>query len=73
MARLVTMRSWVKSWCQPLAEMQGKAAYKKTQVVGLFPGPCASGSYMHRAALFIDAEAEANTMISAHATLQKHG
>jgi len=53
--------------------MQGKAAYKKTQVVGLFPGPYASGSYMHRAALFIDAEAEANTMISAHATLQKHG
>jgi len=53
--------------------MQGKAAYKKTQVIGLFPGPCTSGSYMHRAALFIDAEAEANTMISAHATLQKHG
>jgi len=52
---------------------QGKAAYKKTQVIGLFPGPYASGSYMHRAALFIDAEAEANTMISAHATLQKHG
>ena len=25
---------------------------KKTQVVGPFPGPCASGSYRHRAALF---------------------
>ena len=27
--------------------------YKKTQVAGPFPGPCASGSYMHRAALFL--------------------
>jgi hypothetical protein len=27
---------------------------KKTQVVGPFPGPCASGSYVHRAALFLE-------------------
>jgi hypothetical protein len=25
---------------------------KVSKVVGPFPGPCASGSYMHRAALF---------------------
>jgi hypothetical protein len=34
---------------QPLTEMQGKTAYIRTKVVGPFPGPCASGSYMHRA------------------------
>jgi hypothetical protein len=36
---------------QPLAEMQEKAAYIKPNVVGPFPRPCASGSYVHRAAL----------------------
>ncbi|KAL6645094.1 hypothetical protein ACP70R_016702 [Stipagrostis hirtigluma subsp. patula] len=30
----------------PLAEMQGKAAYKRPKVVGPFPQPCASGSYL---------------------------
>lgn len=39
------------TWKQPLAKMQEKAAYKRPKVVGPFPGPCASGSYMHRAAL----------------------
>ena len=33
-------------------KMQRKAAYKKIQVVGPFPEPCASGSYMHRAPPF---------------------
>jgi hypothetical protein len=42
------------TWKQPLAEMLGKAAYIRPKVVGPFPGPCASGSYVHRAALFID-------------------
>ena len=56
------MRSRVQVLVQPLAEMQknaaykkkmqGKAAYKKIQVVGPFPEPCASGSYMHRAPSF---------------------
>jgi hypothetical protein len=32
--------------------MQGKAAYIRLKVVAPFPGPCASGSYVHRAALF---------------------
>jgi hypothetical protein len=36
----------------PLAEMQEKAAYIRPKVVGAFPGSCASGSYVHRAALF---------------------
>jgi hypothetical protein len=40
------------SWKQPLAEMQGKVVYIRPKVVGPFPGPCASGSNMHRAALF---------------------
>jgi hypothetical protein len=40
------------SWKQPLAEMQGKAVYIRSKVVGPFPGPCASRSYVHRAALF---------------------
>jgi hypothetical protein len=38
-------------WKQPLAEMQGKAAYIIPKVVGPFLGPCASGSYVHRADL----------------------
>jgi hypothetical protein len=41
-----------KSWKQPLVEIQGKTAYIRPKVVGLFPGPCASGSNVHRAALF---------------------
>jgi hypothetical protein len=41
------------SWKQPLAEMQGKTAYIRPKVVGPFPRPCASGSYMHRAVLFM--------------------
>jgi hypothetical protein len=32
--------------------MQGKTAYIRPKVVGPFPGPCASGSYVHWAALF---------------------
>jgi hypothetical protein len=39
-------------WKQPLAEMQGKAAYIRLKVVGPLLGPCASGSYVHRAVLF---------------------
>jgi hypothetical protein len=46
------MRSLFKSWKQPLAEMQGKTAYIRPEVVGPFPGPCISMSYMHRATLF---------------------
>jgi hypothetical protein len=30
--------------------MQGNAVYIRPKVVGPFPGPCTSGSYMHRAA-----------------------
>jgi hypothetical protein len=45
------MRSWVKSWKQPLAEMQGKTAYIRPKVVGPFLRTCASESYMHPAAL----------------------
>jgi hypothetical protein len=30
----------------------GKVAYIRRKVVGSFPGPCASGSYVHRAALY---------------------
>jgi hypothetical protein len=33
--------------------MQGKAVYIRPKVVGPFPGPCANGSYVHRAALFL--------------------
>jgi hypothetical protein len=33
--------------------MLGKAMYIRPKVVGHFPRPCASGSYVHRAALFI--------------------
>jgi hypothetical protein len=33
--------------------MQGKAAYIRPKVVGPFPRPCASKSYMHRAALMV--------------------
>jgi hypothetical protein len=40
------------SWKQPLKEMQGKTAYIRPKVAGPFPGPYASGNYMHRAALF---------------------
>jgi hypothetical protein len=42
-----------KSWKQPLAEMQRKAAYIRPKVVEPFPRPCTSWSYVHRAALFI--------------------
>ncbi len=35
-----------------LVEMQGKTAYIRPKLVSPFPGPCASGSYVHRAALF---------------------
>jgi hypothetical protein len=41
----------VVGWKQPLAEMQGKAAYIRPEVVKPFPGHCASGSYVHRASL----------------------
>jgi hypothetical protein len=32
--------------------MQGKAVYTRPKVVRFFPGPCASGSYVHWAALY---------------------
>jgi hypothetical protein len=41
-----------KSWKQPLVEMQGNVAYIRPKMVGPLPGPCASGSYVHQAALF---------------------
>jgi hypothetical protein len=37
---------------ESLVEMQGKAAYTRPKVVGHFPGPYASGSYVHQATLF---------------------
>jgi hypothetical protein len=40
-----------KSCKYPLVEMLGKAVYIRTKVVGPFPGPCANGSYMHKADL----------------------
>jgi hypothetical protein len=42
----------VKSLKRPLAEMQGNAAYIRPKLVGPYPEPCASGSYVYRAALF---------------------
>jgi hypothetical protein len=42
-------RSFTRTWKQPLAEMQGNAAYRRPKVVG----PCASSSYVHRAALLV--------------------
>jgi hypothetical protein len=33
--------------------MQDKTAYIRPTVVRPFPGPCTSGSYVHRAALFL--------------------
>jgi hypothetical protein len=33
--------------------MHEKTAYIRTKVVGPFPRPCTSGSYVHRAALFM--------------------
>jgi hypothetical protein len=38
---------------KPLAEMQGKDAYIRPNVVGPFPRPCISESYVHRAALHV--------------------
>jgi hypothetical protein len=42
-----------KSCKQPFAKMQGKNTYIRPKVIRSFPRPCASGSYMHRAALFL--------------------
>jgi hypothetical protein len=50
---LVTWGHGFKSWKWHLAEIQGKATYIRPKVVGSFPGPCASESYVHRAALTI--------------------
>jgi hypothetical protein len=47
------MRSQIKSWKQPLAEMQGNVVYIKPKVVRPFPKPSASRSYMHQAAFFL--------------------
>jgi hypothetical protein len=50
--KVVALWPWshgFKSWKQPLA---GKVVYIRPKVVGLFSGPCASGSYVHRAALW---------------------
>jgi hypothetical protein len=39
-------------WVQILVEMQGKTAYiSRLKVVGHFPRPCTSRSYVHQAAL----------------------
>jgi hypothetical protein len=51
--KTVALWSWghgFKSWNQLLAEIQGKATYIRPKVVKHFPGPCASGSYVHWAA-----------------------
>jgi hypothetical protein len=55
-----------KSWKQPLAEMQGKTTYMRPKVVRPFPGPCASGSYVHRATFlfFLNVSAPALTFIT---------
>jgi hypothetical protein len=37
----------VKSWKQHLAEMPGKSVYIRPKVIGPFPRPYASGSYVH--------------------------
>jgi hypothetical protein len=37
------MGSSTGKWKQPLAEMQGKAAFVRPKVVGPFPGPCVLG------------------------------
>jgi hypothetical protein len=44
-----------KSWKQPLVEIQGKAMYIRPKVVGPFPVPCVSKSYVHGAALYYTA------------------
>jgi hypothetical protein len=52
--KVVALWPWghgFKSWKQPLAEMQGNATYIRAKVTGPFPRPCASRSYVHRAAL----------------------
>jgi hypothetical protein len=38
-----------KSWKQPLTEMHGKIVYLRPKVIR----PYVSGSYMHRAALYV--------------------
>jgi hypothetical protein len=43
----------MNSWKQPLAEMQGKAMYIRPKVAGPLLRPCASESYVYRAACFI--------------------
>jgi hypothetical protein len=45
-----------KPWKQPLAEMQGNAAHIRPKMARPFPGPYASRSYVHRAALLLDSK-----------------
>jgi hypothetical protein len=40
-------------WKWPLAEMQRRAACIRPKVIGPFPRPRTSGSYVHRAALIV--------------------
>jgi hypothetical protein len=42
-----------KSYKQPIAEMQGKAAYIRPKVVGPFPEPGASRRYLDQAAIVL--------------------
>jgi hypothetical protein len=42
-----------KSEKQPLVKMQGNITYIRFKVVEPFSRPCVSGSYVHRAALFV--------------------
>jgi hypothetical protein len=47
------MRSWVQVLETTFCRNTGKTAYIRPKVVGSFPGLYASGSYVHRDALFI--------------------
>jgi hypothetical protein len=46
------MRSWVQVLKTALAEIQKNVAYIRPKMIGSFPEPCASGTYMHWAALY---------------------
>jgi hypothetical protein len=46
------MRSWVQVLETASCINVGKGCVRMTKVVGPFPEPCTSGSYVHRAALY---------------------
>ncbi len=48
----MTMRSWVQVLKTALAEIQKNVTYIRPKMVESFPEPCASGTYVHRAALY---------------------